>query len=88
MSGEKTPENVTAASVGSDSGVVCGSASAGASWPTSPDQCVNANEESLRRALLTVDGAGRAVKTAALNELLRRHAEAASVRQPTDNPKR
>jgi hypothetical protein len=71
--------------VGSDALVVCGPSSAESSWLTSPDQCATANEESLRRALLTVDGAGRAVKTAALNELLRRHAEAASVRQPTDN---
>lgn len=54
-------------------------------WLASPDQCATASEASLRRALLTVDGAGRAVKTAALDELLRRHAGCVNVRQPEEN---
>lgn len=56
-------------------------------WLASPDQCATASEASLRRALLTVDGAGRAVKTAALDELLRRHAGCVNVRQPEENTK-
>lgn len=56
-----------------------------ARWLTSPDQCASADEASLCRSLLTIDGAGRAVKAAALEELLRRRTGFPTSRQPREN---
>jgi len=54
---------------------------------TSVHQCATASNRSLKRALLTPDGAGRNVKAAALDELLNREFARAIKRQPQHNEK-
>lgn len=55
-------------------------------WITSVDQVPTASPEALRRTLLTCDGAGTAVKTAALDELLARAGDHATIGQEPPAP--
>lgn len=44
-------------------------------WLTDVSQVPNVNDASLMRALLSIDGCGKKIKTEALNELLKRRTE-------------